>query len=130
MVVVAVIAMGTAVASLALRDSESAVLARDAERLAALLESARAQSRTTGVPIIWRATPDGFAWDGLPPSAPPLPTHWLDARTAAVGNAPLLLGPDPIIGAQAVALQRTGSQTPMQHVATDGLRPFIVETAP
>ena len=45
MVVVAIIALGTAVASLALRDNEGAVLARDAERLAALLESARAQSR-------------------------------------------------------------------------------------
>jgi len=51
MVVVAIIALGTAVASLALRDNEGAVLARDAERLAALLESARAQSRAAGVPV-------------------------------------------------------------------------------
>ncbi len=130
MVVVAVIALGTAVASLALRDGEGAGLSRDAARLAALLESGRAQSRTTGVPIIWRATDTGFAWDGLPPSAPPLPTHWLDARTGAMGNAPLLLGPDPIIGAQAVVLHRANSQTPMLRVATDGLRPFIVEPAP
>ncbi len=128
MVVVAIIALGGALASLALRDSEGAVLARDAERLAALLESARAQSRAAGVPVRWRSTPDGFAFDGLPPSAAPLPTHWLDAQTTALGNAPLLLGPDPIIAAQAVLLQRAGRSQALLRVATDGLRPFSVET--
>ena len=130
MVVIAVIALGTAVASLALRDSADAALARDAERLAALLESARAQSRAAGVPVRWRTTPTGFAFDGLPASATPLPTHWLDAQTAAVGNAPLLLGPDPIIGAQAVVLRRTGAGQQPLRVATVGLRPFIVEQLP
>ena len=61
MVVIAVIAIGTAVASLALRDGEASALAREGDRLAALLESARAQSRASGVPVVWRATPDGFA---------------------------------------------------------------------
>ena len=127
MVVVAVIAIGTAVASLALRDNEGTVLARDAERLAALLESARAQSRAAGVPVRWRSTPGGFVFDGLPASAAPLPTHWLDAQTAAIGNAPLMLGPDPIIAAQAVLLHRAGTSQPLLRVATDGLRPFSVE---
>ena len=127
MVVVAIIALGTAVASLALRDNEGAVLARDAERLAALLESARAQSRAAGVPVRWRTTASGFVFDGLPASAAPLPTHWLDAQTAALGNAPLMLGPDPIIAAQAVVLHRAGTSQPLLRVATDGLRPFSVE---
>lgn len=127
MVVVAVIALGTALASLALRDSQDRVLMRDAERLAALLESARAQSRAAGVPVRWRATAGGFAFDGLPPSTAPLPTHWLDAHTAALGNAPLTLGPDPIIAAQAVVLHRAGTGQPLLRVATDGLRPFGVE---
>ena len=72
MVVIAVIAIGTAVASLALRDGEASALAREGDRLTALLESARAQSRAAGVPVVWRATPDGFAWQGLPPGAPAL----------------------------------------------------------
>ena len=127
MVVVAIIALGTAVASLALRDNEGAVLARDAERLAALLESARAQSRAAGVPVRWRTTASGFVFDGLPASAAPLPTHWLDAQTAALGNAPLMLGPDPIIAAQAVVLHRAGTSQPLLRVATDRLRPFSVE---
>ena len=75
MVVVAIVALGTALAALALRDSDDAALAREAERLAALLESARAQSRTAGVPVRWRPTAGGFAFDGLPPTAAPLPRH-------------------------------------------------------
>ena len=128
MVVVAIVAMGTALASLALRDGEGSVLARDAERLSALFESARAQSRAAGVPVVWHTTGSGFVFEGLPPSAAPMPTRWLDGQTAAVGNAPIVLGPDPIIGAQAVVLRREGSQSTQQvRVATDGLRPFTVE---
>jgi len=62
MVVVAIIALGTAVASLALRDAGGSMLEREGERLAALLESARAQSRTAGVPVRWRPTASGFAF--------------------------------------------------------------------
>ena len=127
MVVIAVIAIGTAVASLALRDGEASALAREGDRLTALLESARAQSRAAGVPVRWRTTASGFVFDGLPASAAPLPTHWLDAQTAALGNAPLMLGPDPIIAAQAVVLHRAGTSQPLLRVATDGLRPFSVE---
>ena len=42
--------------------------------------------------LVWRVTPDGFAWQGLPPGAAALPTQWLSAGTHAVGNAALLLG--------------------------------------
>ena len=133
MVVIAVIAIGTAVASLALRDGEASALAREGDRLAALLESARAQSRAAGVPVVWRATPDGFAWQGLPPGAAALLTQWLSAGTHAVGNAALLLGPDPIIDAQAVVLARSAAGSdgavPTLQIATDGLRPFAVTTA-
>lgn len=131
MVVITIIALASTVASLALRDGEDSLLAREGERLAALFESARAQSRTSGVPVIWRSTAEGFAFDGLPPSATPMPTHWLDSQTQAVGNAPLLLGPDPIINAQSVVLRRgSGDQAQQLRVATDGLRPFTVEPLP
>lgn len=130
MVVLAIVALGTALVSLALPDGDRNVLARDGARLAALLESARAQSRVAGVPVQWRPTASGFAFDGLPATAPPLPSGWLDPRTRAVGNAPVTLGPDPIIPAQAIVLQLTGSATPPLRVATDGLRPFEVEDVP
>ena len=129
----AIVAIGAALASLALPDGDSRTLAREADRLAALLESARAQSRAAGVPVVWRATPDGFAWQGLPPGAAALPTQWLSAGTHAVGNAALLLGPDPIIDAQAVVLARSAAGSdgtvPTLQIATDGLRPFAVTPA-
>ena len=58
LVVVAIIAIATAGVSFALRDSEATQLEREAQRLAALLESARAQSRSSGVPVRWYATPE------------------------------------------------------------------------
>ncbi len=128
MVVIAVIAIGTATASLALRDSTAEALARDGERLAALLDSARARSRAAGVPVRWRPAPGGFLFEGLPPGGSPLPTHWLDNQTVAVGNAPVLLGPDPLIGPQAVLIPRAGTSQPLVRIATDGLRPFTVST--
>lgn len=128
MVVIAVIAIGSAAASLAIRDSAEDALARDGERLAALLETARSRSRAAGVPVRWQPTETGFIFEGLPPSTAPLPTRWLDAQTLAIGNASLLLGPDPVIGAQAVHIRRAGASQPVISIATDGLRPFSVTT--
>lgn len=124
MVVVAVIAIGTAVASLALRDSTADALARDGERLAALLESARARSRAAGVQVLWRPTAEGFVFEGQPPGTDPLPTRWLDSQTRTMGNAPLILGPDPLIGPQSVLIHRAGTHQPVVSISTDGLRPF------
>ena len=130
MVVIAIIALGSAAVSLALPDPQARALTRDAQRLAALLEAARAQSRVAGVPVYWQATQDGFAFEGLPPGAPPLPRHWLDRQTVALGNAPVWLGPDPVIAPQAIVLRRLGSTLAPLSVQTDGLRPFTVEPLP
>lgn len=141
LVVLAIIAIGTAGVSLSMRDSAQSALERDAQRLAALLDSARARSRATGVPVVWRTVGPGtatgssstnapaFVFDGL--SGTPLPQNWLDANTQALNPAPLWLGPEPIIGAQAVALTSAAqtSNRVVLWVATDGLRPFGVETS-
>jgi len=127
MVVITIIAIGTAIASLALRDTGADQLTREGERLAALLESARATSRASGIPVTWRPAPGGFVWEGLPAIAEPLPTRWLDAGTAAVSQAPVVLGPDPVIGPQTVVLRRGGdANTASLTLTTDGLRPFAV----
>ena len=130
MVVVAIIALGTAGVSLALQDTDEARLTRDAQRLAALLESARAQSRASGVAVIWQPVAQGFRFEGLPGTD--LPGHWLATDTLVVGNAPLRLGPDPIIAPQAVLITQAGGTAERPafalRVGTDGLRPFSVET--
>ncbi|MDM0011337.1 prepilin-type N-terminal cleavage/methylation domain-containing protein [Variovorax sp. J22P168] len=134
LVVIAIIALATAGVGLSLRDSGQAALDREAERLSALLESARAQSRASGVAVRWRLTPDGpgnFAFDGLPPGS--LPIAWLaegitaqpvgvDGRAAGA----LQLGPDPIIAAQQVVLSMDGPPARSLRIGTDGLRPFAV----
>jgi len=125
LVVVAIIALGTAGVSLALRDSAQAGLEREADRLAALFESARARARASGAAVHWQVTADGFAFEGLPPGT--LPQHWLAEGTRAQGAARIVLGPEPLIGPQAVLLVRAGAAGPAWRVATDGLRPFAAQ---
>jgi len=66
LVVIALIAIATAGASLALRDSADSALDRDAQRLAALLETARAQARASERTVVWRTQPTGFVITDCP----------------------------------------------------------------
>jgi general secretion pathway protein H len=125
MVVVAIIAMASAGVSFAMRDSVQTGLEREAQRLAMLLESARAQSRATGVAVRWRVTAQGFRFEGLPPGA--LPQNWLGLDAAVRGPSVLLLGPEPLIGPQDIVLSSVAQPTRVLHVTTDGLRPFTVQ---
>lgn len=124
LVVVAIMALATAGVGLALRDSAQSLLEREAERLAALLESARARSRASGEPVLWRPVAQGFEFQGLPQDA--LPRQWLDEGTAVLGSVTLTLGPEPIIGRQALVLTRSAEPARRLRIATDGLRPFAV----
>lgn len=134
MIVVAIIALATAGVSLALRDGGEASLEREALRLSALLESARAQSRASGVPVLWRSTGGGFEFIGVAPrpaaGADDLSgaRDWLspDTRvliTRPAGASALVLGPDPLIAAQALQLVQ-GERRLL--LGTDGLGPFAV----
>lgn len=137
MVVVAIAAMATAGATLALRDGGATQLEREALRLSAMLESARAQSRTTGVPVVWRTRPEGFEFVDIRTrsEAPPMgnasiwgPRSWLDPETRAqitrpAGAQTLVLGPEPLIAAQRLTLQLGERRLVL---TTDGLSPFAV----
>ncbi len=128
LVVVAIIALGSGGVVLALRDSAQAQLEREGQRLVALLESARAQSRARGVPVRWHTTAEGFQFDGLAPDA--LPTHWLTQGVRAdTEGAALQLGPEPIIGRQQILLSMAEQPGHSLRIATDGLRPFNVQAA-
>ncbi|MBC7216440.1 MAG: prepilin-type N-terminal cleavage/methylation domain-containing protein [Burkholderiaceae bacterium] len=130
LVVIAIMALATAGVSLSLRDGGQAQLEREAERLAALLEAGRAQSRASGVPVRWRVLAQGgFRFEGLPQGSS-LPQQWLDARTTALGADILLLGPEPLIAPQQVVLTRADLTGPALRVTTDGLHPFHVEPLP
>lgn len=134
LVVVSLMALATAGATLVLRDSRDSALEREADRLAALLETARARSRASGIPVVWRPRDGGFDFEGLP--ADNLPRHWLTPGTQAQDNPPVLLGPEPLIAPQAIALRspadgQASARQAMLWLVTDGLQPFRVQaTAP
>ena len=127
LVIVALVSVGV---GFSMRDASQVQLDREAERLAALLESARARSQVSGVPVRWRAQADGFRFEGL--AATELPQQWLDPDTRAVNpadpaqEATLLLGPEPIIGPQSVVLTSSSQSDRRVRLATDGVRPFAI----
>ena len=125
LVVVSIIAIASAGVAFALRDSAQTQTEHDAQRLSALLESARAQSRIRGVAVVWRSTEEGFVFDGLP--AHTLPGNWLDSNTTVAEGSRLELGPEPIVGAQSVTLGNRLQTGLSWRVASDGLRPFALQ---
>lgn len=124
LVVVAIMAIATAGVGLAMRDSADSALEREAQRLGALLESARAQARMSGNPVRWRTTASGFVFEGIPPDA--LPTRWLNDGVHVASGSPAVLGPEPIIGPQQIRLVSVALPARSVVLATDGLRPFAV----
>ena len=125
LVVLTIMAIATAGVSLVLRDNSDTALEREAQRLAALFESARAQSRASGVVVRWHTTAEGFRFEGLPPGA--LPSRWLSEGTGVRGNTSVELGPEPIVGAQAVELVNSQHPERAIRIGTRGLRPFAVQ---
>ena len=147
LVVLAIIGLVMAGVSLSVRDSRQTQLEREAQRLVAVLEAARAQSRTSGVALIWQTTPEGFV---IQPAASSNATGpmaarkdtWLTAGTQASvttalasnnNTAPtnaVVLGPEPILAAARIRLRiataNNAQAAPALTLGTDGLQPFRV----
>lgn len=139
LVVLAIVALGSAGVGLALRDSSQTRLEREAQRLGALLEAGRARAQVAGVAVRWYPTATGFRFDGLARAAQEevLPQNWMDDDTRAriepavgvPGPAPgaVLLGPDPIITPQVLTLYSAQQPERQVQLATDGVRPFTLK---
>ncbi len=136
--VLAIIAVATGVAMIALRDPTEARLEEEAARLSALLEMARTESRVAGTAVVWVPRRDDAT--GLDPNVQfrfvglsdrqALPTRWLDPQTRATidGGAPaVVLGPEAILPPQRIVLRLGERQL---EIATDGLAPFAVPAPP
>jgi len=134
-VVMAMIAVATALVSLALRDGTQARLEEEGARLSALLEAARTESRASGITVRWLpgtgsgaegagdgGVAPGFRFIGLPAGAD-LPSRWLAAGVSAevLGAPALLLGPEPVLPRQRVVLQLEDRRLVL---GSDGLAPF------
>lgn len=128
LVVLALIAVASGLVSLAIRDPNATALEQEAARLAALLESARAEARASGLLVRWEPRSGGdskeFRFTGLPASVE-MPAKWLAAGVSAevVGAGAVVLGPEPLIGAQRIKLSIEDRHLTL---ATDGLGPFEV----
>ena len=127
LIVVTIMAIATAGVGLSLRSDSATSLEREAQRLAALLESARAQSRMTAVPVRWRPTAPGFSVEGLTDAAA-FPSRWLGQDVQAAGAGTVVLGPEPVIGPQQIRLVSLSDPSRSLILATDGVRPFSVLT--
>ena len=141
LVVLAIIGIAMAGVSLSLRISPQAKLEREAQRLVAVLEAARSQSRTSGVPLMWQAHAEGFSITPVKPLAqkPHTPTPrteaWLTAGTQATIDSPtpnaVMLGPEPILAPTRITLRLVDNAntqaTSEVRVGTTGLAPFRVE---
>lgn len=130
--VIALIAVAAGVVSLALRDPAGSRLETEAQRLSALLESARAESRASGLPVVWVPSRIDDEADfrfalvlGAGTKPMDMPTRWLDpqVRAEVVGAQAVQLGPEPLIGAQRIVLRLADRRV---QLATDGLAPFTV----
>jgi general secretion pathway protein H len=139
LMVVALIAIASGLATFALRSPAGTQLENEAARLVALLESARAQSRSTGIAVRWTTrpaqeqTPDDtstakqFRFIGLT-AGNELPQRWLNEGVSAeIGGSPaLVLGPEPYIGKQRIVLSLEDQRLILK---TDGLGPFEISSA-
>jgi general secretion pathway protein H len=128
LVVLAIVAIASSLVVVSMRDSAQSLLDEEAERLSALLESARTEARASGITVRWEPASadatDGvdFRFPGLPRSTN-LPTHWLrgGVRAEIVGARAVLLGPEPILPPQRIVLRRDERSVVL---ASDGLAPF------
>lgn len=135
LVVVALVAIATALVSLALPDPAATQLERESVRLIALFEGARAEARVAGLSVRWAPVENSgneagaaqFRFEGLP-SRLAMPTRWLGEPPVVeiAGARAVSLGPEPMIGAQRVVL-RLGKQD--LTLSTDGLGPFVINSS-
>ena len=137
LLVLAIVAMATGGVAFSMRNMGQSQLEREAQRLIAMLEAARARSRASGLPVYGRRTEQGFEFLGLPAPAtdePPAARSGRDfsARMAWLGDGVSVrdpqvvsLGPEPIIGRQQIVLLQDSHAV---SIATDGLRAFSVQS--
>lgn len=133
LVVLTIIGFVMAGVSLALRDNTQTQIEREAQRLMAILEAARAQSRTSGIALIWQTTPEGFvvrpATNSTMSLLSPRNEAWATVGTQSSVDT-VVLGPEPIIAPARITISLPTSNrmqpTASVSIGTDGLQPFQV----
>lgn len=127
LVVLTIMGLAMAAVTLSLRDSSQDQLARDAQRLIAQLEKARALARTTQETWQWQTVAGGYVLQSANDPRPPAVQPWtLPQTTASASRQPLLLGPEPVIGPAWIELSLPNHSALHIRITTDGVGHFEV----
>ena len=128
LVVISLMALVSVGVVFAMGDNSQDQLQREGQRLAAQLEAARAQSRASGQAARWRADSSGFVVEGLQGGS--RHSAWLNPPVATRTSGDIVLGPEPLIGTQTIAISHPQRSANTVVIATDGVRPFDLQGAP
>ena len=128
LVVLLIMALGSAGVVLSLRHSPDQDLEQEAQRLIYWLELARKQSSTEGQRIQWVASEGGYTFFSSGTNTLPKETiPWLQSSTQVTSASnTLVLGPEPILGPQFIELGLKGQGLPRIKVGTRGIEPFAL----
>ena len=124
LVVMALVAIGSSLVVLSLRDAPQQKLNQEADRLVAVLENAKAQARSRSTPMVWRSDAQGFTLRSLPLQGPPLQTMtWLHPGTQ-VQPAEWVISAEPVQAAMQFQLMLNGGSLLLK---SDGVQAFKVQ---
>lgn len=128
LVVLLLVALGSSLVALSLRDTPQHQLEHEADRLISLLETARAQARSRSTPLLWQADEQGYA---LHPVNAPVASN--DAATEQVGQglnwlspgtraepAWLVISAEPVQAPLRLQLVHTGTVTSRVTLGSNG----------
>jgi len=122
-VVLAIMAIGSALVVINWQSNPQQSLNQESDHLALVLDTARSLARTTGTPLIWRASAAGFSVQAVnDKTATPPFTAWLNPPIYAEPNQ-LVLSPEAISSPIFIRLQ-SGSANQSLTLVSDGVLPF------
>ena len=128
LVVLLLVALGSSLVALSLRDTPQKLLEREADRLIVVLENARAQARSRSTPLLWLADEQGYAL--RPANAPFASTdtateqewqrlNWLSPGTRAEPSV-VIISAEPVQPSLRLQLIHTGAVTSRLTLGSDG----------
>lgn len=124
LLVLAIIAIGSAVVTLSLRDSPQTRLQMEAERLIAVLEASRADARASNTAMRWHADDKGFELQTLPASGAALRAMAWQYKGTQATPTDVLISAEPIQARTTVTLRHGGGAS--LKIGTDGAAAFKV----
>lgn len=123
LVVISIMAIALGAVSLSMR-TDTSQLEREAQRLSAQLDGAKAASRAMGVPVFWSLSENGYKFEGIPKDELSKEQAWMTQGVSAQSlTGKIVLGPEPVLPPQSIVLS-LGEQK--IRIASNGVQPFQV----